>query len=451
MKVLITCLVLIIHAPVRADFNAATEAYHNQQFAEAFQIYDQLARIGNERAQYNLAVMYLKGEHVQQNLNMAYAWGKLSTSGDQPEYAELIHAVKKQLDESNLLAAEQQYEALNDKYGAEKIFTKLSPVTYQSSTKRDTKKPYQIKSMTRKAPRYPKEAFNDRIQGWVTVSFEIHPDGTARNLYVLDAYPENVFENATIKAVEKFKFDIVFDTGIDPYVTYARQTIEFSLEKVASTSKLRKYYNERLNKLKELAQKGHAESQYLYALAASSNLINKENKMPDQEVNQWWFKAAQNGHLEAQYQLGTNLLCGVDSETEKQKGVDWIVYAAEQGHAKSSRKAYHLLTKNKYLNNTNKPPEYWLKIAADNGDADSQLDYAEFLVKQHGDDSNQLIGARHYLEGHANHRDKSVKWYLVSAQIYTRQGNEKMAKSHQKKANKLAKKLGWRLDSDAHI
>lgn len=446
MKVLKICLLLIFLTPVKADFDAATEAYHNQQFAEAFKTYDQLARIGNKRAQFNLAVMYLNGEHVKQDLKMAYAWGKLSGSNDNPAYAELTHAIINDMDEPGLLAAEQQYIKLNELYGEAKIYSKLSPIAYQTNTgKQKSKQNFKIKPLVRKGPRYPNEALNKRIQGWVTVGFEVHPDGTARNPYVMDAYPENTFENATFNAIQKFKFEITFDEGVEPFVIYARQTIEYSLEQSTNPTKLRAYYKERLDQLRSIAEQGSGKAQYLYALGASSNIMNKDNKMPVEEVNQWWLKAAQNGHKEAQYQLGKNILRGIGCQVEKQKGIDWIVYAAEQGHAKSSRKAYHLLTKNKHLNNTNYSPEHWLRLAADNGDADSQLDYAEFLINQENVTAKDLIQARHYLEMQAHLRAKNVKWYQLSAAIYRKQGNNKKANSHSKKAAKLAKKLGWQI------
>ena len=448
MKVLFICLLIAIKLPAMADFNTATEAYHNQKFSEAFAIYDQLARIGNKRAQFNLAVMYLKGQYVKADAITAYAWAKLALNPENPEYQQLVKTIEKTLDESSLLAAEAQFTTLDQRYGDAEIYSTLSPITYQPTDKKSSKKPpFKIIPLKRKGPRYPKEALNKSIQGWVTVGFEVHPDGTARHAYVMDAYPENTFEQAAIDAVQKFEFDVQYDPGTAPFVAYARQTIEFTLENLAIPGKLRKFYDERLNQLESLAKQGHAESQYLYGLAASSNIINKDNKMPREEVNHWWLKAAQNGHIEAQFQLGKNIMRGIGCKIEKQKGVDWIVYAAQQGHAKSARKAYQLLARNNHLNNTDQPAITWLKQAADQGDADSQIDYAEYLATQDDQDSSQLILARHYLEKQSDQRKKSVKWYQVSALIYARQNNEKMAKKHQNKAQKLAKKLGWSPDS----
>lgn len=82
----------------------------------------------------------------------------------------------------------------------------------------------------------------------------------------------------------------------------ARQTIEYSLANLANPDKLKQYYDDRLQQLLGLTEQGSAKAQYLYAIAASSNILNKDNKIPQQEVNQWLLKSAQNGHLEAQLQ-----------------------------------------------------------------------------------------------------------------------------------------------------
>lgn len=55
------------------------------------------------------------------------------------------------------------------------------------------------------------------------------------------------------------------------------------------------------------------------------------------------------------------------------------------------------------------PAEHWFKMAAENVDADAQIDNAEFLVSQEHTDLDDLILARALLEKQADIRDKSVK------------------------------------------
>lgn len=430
----------------KADFNDATEAYADKKYQQAFSEFERLAQIGNKRAQFNLGVMYLNGEFVPQDKIKAYAWGKLSEHSARPEFSQIAKTLKQQFNADELEQAETAFKALQNAYGDEQIYAKLSPIVYQASNdKTKNKSEYQLEIIKRKAPRYPEEAFYKRIQGWVTVGFDIYPDGSVRNPYVIDAYPENTFENESLKAAQNFKFAIEFEPQVDPFVVQARQTIEYSLANLADAKKLRQYYDERLQQLLELAEQGSAKAQYLYAIAASSNLLNKDHKLSQEEVNTWLLKSAQNGHVEAQYLLGKNILRGKGCKIEKQKAIDWIVYAAEQGHPRSSRTAYSLLTTHNNLNNTDKPAVYWLKMSAENGDADSQINYAEFLANQENANSDDLDLARHYLEKQAEQRDKSVKWYQISANIYKRQNEDKKALRHEKKAIKMAKKLGWEI------
>jgi len=442
-------LLLLLHTyslACQADFNTAANAYANKNYQLAFNEFHRLAEIGNKRAQFNLGVMYLNGEFVNQDLFKAYAWGKLSEHDERPEFSKLRESLERKFTPESYLKAKSTFETIKDTYGDEQIYAKLSPIVYQASDNNHVDKPrFTSNILSRKAPRFPIEALNKGIQGWVTVGFEIHPDHTVRNPYVIDAFPEDVFENETLKAVQKFIIDVKFEPQVEPFVVHGRQTIEYSLENTSNASTLRKHYDKRLQQLHQLAEQGSAQSQYLYAIAASSNLINENNIMSQEEVNQWLLKSAQNGHIEAQYHLGRNILRGKGCKVEKQKGIDWIVYAAEQGHPRSSRTAYQLLTKYNNLNQTNKPADHWLKMAAQNGDADSQLDYAEFLANQNNPQIDDLILARKFLEKQADLRDKSVKWYQVSANIYRQQGDTKKAQKHQKKSEKIAKKLGWKI------
>lgn len=446
MKYIFLCLSLFFSPMAAADFSDALDAYADRQYEPAYHEFKRLAQLGNKRAQFNLGVMYLNGEFVEQNKFKAYAWGKLSEHSEKPEFSQLSHMLENEFSADQLAQAKNTFLKINSEYGDEKIYSKLSPIVYQASENTtQNKAQFKLNIISRKAPRFPKEAYYDRIQGWTTVGFEVHPDGTVRNPYVIDAYPENTFENETLKAVRNFKFDVQFEPQVTPFVVQARQTIEYSLENIANPDKLRRYYDERLQQLRELAAQGSAKAQYLYAIAASSNILNEDNKITQQEVNQWLLKSAQNGHIEAQYHLGKNILRGKGCQIEKQKGIDWIVYAAEQGHPRSSRMAYSLLTEYNNLNNTNQPAEHWLRRAAEKGDADAQIDYAAFLVKQADSEPDDLKLARELLEKQSDLRDKTVKWYQVSASIYQQQGESKKAKKEQKKAAKLAKKLGWEI------
>lgn len=55
-------------------------------------------------------------------------------------------------------------------------------------------------------PDYPKAAFKDRVEGCVTVSFAILPDGRADTYIVMDSVPQGLFDQATLRALNEWRF-----------------------------------------------------------------------------------------------------------------------------------------------------------------------------------------------------------------------------------------------------
>ncbi|MGJ8663306.1 MAG: TonB family protein [Marinicella sp.] len=443
MKNILILLMCLFTQAALADFIDATEAYNNKEYQHAYADFKALALLGNKRAQFNIAVMHLNGEYVEQDMIKAYAWGKLAEHPDHPDFAQIRIKLSKSFSEQELSQAEQAYDVLNAEYGDAQIHTKLSPIEYVADNDSDSSSEFTIHPIERKAPRYPMKEVRYGTQGWVRVEFEVFPDGSTRNPVVIESVPEGAFDEVTIEAIQGFKFKVAFKDNVNPYPVTAQQLIQYKLP-IKDKKSVAEMYQERLQKLKVQAENGHPTAQYYYALAASSqSMVSDFVDIEPVAANQWLLKSAQNGNLDAQYQLGYNILTGKGCQVEKQKGVDWIVHAAEQGHAKSARQAYRQLTKLNFLNNTEKPPHYWLKKAADNGDPEAQLDYAQFLAETA--DTNSISTARSYLKSYLKERDKNVKYHQTIAQLYRLENNESKAIKAQKKAEKLAKKLGWEI------
>ena len=62
---------------VSANFDSAFKLYEKGKYAEAFYAFKNLAYIGDKSSQFNLGVMYFRGEHVQSDPVEAYAWMSL--------------------------------------------------------------------------------------------------------------------------------------------------------------------------------------------------------------------------------------------------------------------------------------------------------------------------------------------------------------------------------------
>lgn len=60
--------------------------------------------------------------------------------------------------------------------------------------------------LKRVMPDYPKAAFREGVEGCVTVSFAILPDGRADAYIVLDSVPKGLFDQATMLALNDWRF-----------------------------------------------------------------------------------------------------------------------------------------------------------------------------------------------------------------------------------------------------
>lgn len=60
--------------------------------------------------------------------------------------------------------------------------------------------------ISKSGPRYPQEALEKNLEGYVKFEVTISPQGDVTNVKVLSAEPPGVFEEATIEAVETWKY-----------------------------------------------------------------------------------------------------------------------------------------------------------------------------------------------------------------------------------------------------
>jgi protein TonB len=68
--------------------------------------------------------------------------------------------------------------------------------------------------LVRVDPRYPRRAQSRAVEGWVHLRFTVTPEGTTRDIVILDADPPNYFEKSAINAVKKYKYKPRFENGV---------------------------------------------------------------------------------------------------------------------------------------------------------------------------------------------------------------------------------------------
>ncbi len=441
-KLFIIGLLLLLSNSGLADFLNASDAYENKDYVKAYKEFKELAVIGNKRAQFNLAVMHLRGEGVTEDLTEAFAWASLAQTEEHPEFQASLDYITKRLSAAELKLASQKAEELNHSFGDDQVYIELSPIVYADVTDGgETREKYKLTPIKRVQPKYPRQMAIDRVQGWLTIHFEVYPNGLVRNPRIVDSFPEGAFDKAGMHALSKWKFDVSYAEGIEPYPVAATQTIQFRLEGGNLVKLFSEVYAKRLKELKKHADNDHPQAQYIYAVASSARgLLEVDQRMEPEEVNNWLLKSAQNGNIDAQYLLGKNILSGKGCKVEKQKGLFWISTAAENGNDLASRHTYELLKSDRYVNNTGKSKEQWLAESAGAGNPDSMLEWAKLVAFAADPSPADLKLARKYLGKSLGERRKSLDWYLASAELYRQNGNFKKAEKQSRKVKKLERR-----------
>jgi periplasmic protein TonB len=70
-----------------------------------------------------------------------------------------------------------------------------------------------VTPLVRINPDYPPVALQRRIEGWVVVQFTITTAGTVRDAKAVQAQPQQVFEDAAVKAVSRWKYNPRIEEG----------------------------------------------------------------------------------------------------------------------------------------------------------------------------------------------------------------------------------------------
>jgi protein TonB len=63
-------------------------------------------------------------------------------------------------------------------------------------------------------PEYPMRAQSQGIEGWVLVQFTVTASGTVKDARVVDSEPKNVFDDAALRAVSRWKYSPKVQEGV---------------------------------------------------------------------------------------------------------------------------------------------------------------------------------------------------------------------------------------------
>lgn len=71
-----------------------------------------------------------------------------------------------------------------------------------------------VMPLVRVPPEYPPRALTRGLEGWVLVQFTITTIGTVKDAIVVDSMPKDVFDDAALKAIARWRYNPRVDGGV---------------------------------------------------------------------------------------------------------------------------------------------------------------------------------------------------------------------------------------------
>ena len=320
--------ILFFCSSASANFDSAFKLYEKGKYAEAFYAFKNLAYIGDKSSQFNLGVMYFRGEHVQSDPVEAYAWIVVAAERGDESFLKTKKIIFGKFNEKEQLAAVDRADLYLNKYGREVLSQALAPKPL--SDDECDKGPERIKKVKAE---YPDNFKYTGTLGYADIIFNISSQGYARDTSVR-VTTDSAFFKSSARALIKSRWQPIESDGH----RITKRGVEYRFTYVGFRNG--KYDTHKFvshaEKTLLLAQSGDVKSQYEYAQTLQTARILKDKiKKLDVEFkdsNEWYLRSAQQGHPLAQYELGKNMLQGKGCEADVETGLKWLRAAAFSGH-----------------------------------------------------------------------------------------------------------------------
>lgn len=429
-------LLLFFTNETMADFDLGMNYYNNKNYEKAFQEFNESAQNGDHDAQFNLGVMYLKGEFTTKNMPVAYAWMKLAAQSASYAAKGTEKKIYTKLNSSEKTKADEIYLSIFNEHSDAKVLEKLQPNLLPVSNK----KAYRI--IRQKATEYPRGALYVGLSSFVDVVFSIDKDGTTKDQMIFYASNE-----AFIKPVIMSLRGMLFEpTTIDGKAVVTNGIRYRFIFKIANDNSFdERKIKKQMTKMEKKATSGDSIAQFNYAyflevVPSLSKEIEFENP------NTWYLNAAKNGSSAAAYFLGRNLINGDMCTTDPIKGTNWLIKASQSNLSD----AQYLLAIESFsgalIPKNEEKGFFWLKQAARNYDI-AKLRLAWILAthpnKQYRDNE---LATEYFSKVATNHADRQT-YYRTAAAIAANKNDFKNAIELQNKAVVDAKELDLPLDT----
>ena len=300
----------LLGAPtVHADLYAAKAAYQKQDYVKAFELYRELAELGQTSAQATLAVMYVQGEGVKRDNLQGYAWARVAqANGDHLVTGAIVAQLEPHVNE----ATRQRTRELMLKYGPDALLRTLLPDP-DAPIPANAPRGCSFKTAANPDEYYPKAAIRAGVSGLVLAEIAVMPDGRAHDPQIWYALPDRSFDEA---ARESFRHSVfTFESPDRTRACRMLSSVKFFIRPIDDAG-----WKRELDRQKERARDGDPRAQLLYGYML---FVRSEFNVDKEAPVSWYVKAAQF--------MTVLQLIGLAAPSEKAKGMFWLNKAAEHG------------------------------------------------------------------------------------------------------------------------
>jgi TPR repeat protein len=436
-QLLVFAICIFVSTTSSASYKKAFALYKDGSYEDAYYSFKNLAQIGNKPSQYQLGVMYYRGEFVEKDLVEAYAWIKLAAESGSEQHEKVSSKLLGSLDDKVKQAAVTRSEQMLSQYGSEVLALSLAPRPL--SDEDCEPEPERLKVGK---PIYPRKA--GVSPGFVDLSLNVSAQGYARDVSIR-VKTDDAFIEPSAKAILKGRWTPKVIDGVNVLAPGIYYRFSYMGLKGASY-RVSKMEDAALETLKN-AEAGDIAAQFKFAKTLVSlksfSAISDKFDLEYKAANDWFLKAARQGHPLAQYELGKNMLVGRGCEVDTATGVKWLRAAAVAGHPLAQEELAMSSIRNSVSDEQR--AVYWLRQAASANHYKAKLMLAWQLSTSNDGDLRDGKEALKLLEAEPKLFFDDVRVLETRAAAYAEAGDFGNAAKIQKKALKAAKRLKWEI------
>ncbi|MEO8063355.1 MAG: TonB family protein [Pseudomonadota bacterium] len=423
----------LVSVAARADLYGAEAALAKQDLPRAFELYRELAEMGDLRGQENLAAMYVGGEGVKRDNVLGYAWAVIAKENGGGEAAQSIVS---QLEPHVTATARLKVAELQKQFGKAAIEKRWLPATPVSLLKVGG---CNFRKIPNPANFFPVEAKKRGFSGKIMVGFTVDAAGYPHNPRVWFATPRDLFDDAARALVMASTFDPKQQNGAAVPCSMRIMVKFVNPGGGEGDADIRKSFNE----VKPKALAGDPVSQAIYGILLATR---PDLNASDESFMPWLTRAAQAGVPAAQFMVGMSVFDGFAAEVDEAKGLAWLNKAADAGNGDAQVSLANYLMRIRGAGGDAVQALHWLEKASASGTRDGKYELAAMLAA-HPDaairDPKRALTAVAELDPEHDALPTALE---IRAAAHAFMGDFGAALLDQRQALRKARTLGWNLE-----